>query len=73
VEGLDLEILQSLDFEKYRPEVFCVETLTFSPDHTGSKISTILDLMNAKGYMIYADTNVNTIFCRQDLYKTNYS
>ncbi len=28
VEGLDLKILETFDFENYRPEVFCIETLT---------------------------------------------
>lgn len=70
VEGLDLEILQSFDFEKYRPEIFCVETLTFNIQHKGAKIIDIIDFMKTKGYFAYADTYVNTIFCREDLFKT---
>jgi FkbM family methyltransferase len=70
VEGLDLEILQSFDFEKYKPEIFCVETLTFNVDHKGAKIVGIIDFMRTKGYFAYADTYVNTIFCREDLFKT---
>ena len=70
VEGLDLEILQSFDFEKYRPEIFCVETVTFDVQHRGTKIVEIVDFMKTKGYFVYADTYVNTIFCREDLFKT---
>src|SRR5436305_366883 len=34
VEGLDLEILESFDFLKFRPHAFCVETLTYTEDNT---------------------------------------
>lgn len=30
VEGLDFDILKSFDFNKYRPEIFCIETLTYT-------------------------------------------
>ena len=28
-EGLDFQILQSFNFDKYRPEIFCIETIEF--------------------------------------------
>lgn len=62
VEGLDLQVLQSFDFNKYRPEVFCVETLTYTEDKSERKISEIIDCMLSKGYFVYADTFINTIF-----------
>lgn len=62
VEGLDFEILQSLDFARYRPKVFCIETITHSTNKTGRKINEIMDFMQDKGYSVYADTNINTIF-----------
>jgi FkbM family methyltransferase len=69
VEGLDLEILQSLDFEKYKPEVICVETITFGYlDNTEEKINEISDFMHSKGYITYADTHINTIYCRIDAF-----
>lgn len=69
VEGLDLEILQSIDFEKFKPEVICVETITFGYlNNTESKITEINDYMHGKGYFAYADTHINTIFCRSDLF-----
>ncbi len=70
VEGLDLEILQSLDFEKYKPEVICVETITFGYlNNTEEKISGISEFMHSKGYFTYADTHINTIYCRKDAFK----
>ncbi|MGN6491680.1 MAG: FkbM family methyltransferase [Agriterribacter sp.] len=69
VEGLDLEILQSVNFAKFRPEVICVETITFGYlNNTEKKITAINDYMYSKGYFAYADTHINTIFCRKDLF-----
>lgn len=63
VEGLDLEILSSFDFSRWRPEVFCVETLGYSTDRTaGKKDLEIVRLMEEKGYFVFADTYINTVF-----------
>jgi FkbM family methyltransferase len=69
VEGLDLAILKTLDFEKYRPEVICAETITFDIQKGERKVSEIAVFLEAKGYFVFADTHINTIFCRQDIYK----
>ena len=69
VEGLDLEILKSLDFEKHQPEVICVETLGYDDNQQGYKLNDIIDYMLTKNYFVYADTWVNTIFCRKDIFK----
>ncbi len=68
VEGLDLEILKSFDFNKYQPEVICVETILFSLKNNVSKNQEIIDYMKSNNYIVYADTNINTIFCRKDLF-----
>jgi FkbM family methyltransferase len=69
VEGLDLAILETIDFEKYKPEIICAETITFSPIRQGEKISEIADFLKTKNYFVFADTHINTIFCRTDAYK----
>ena len=69
VEGLDLQILQSLDFDRFRPEVICVESITFSMKNEEQKLSGIADFLLSKGYFIFGDTHINTIFCRTDAYK----
>jgi FkbM family methyltransferase len=61
-EGMDLQILQSFDFELYRPEVFCIETLTYTEDKTEKKITEIISYMEQSGYFVYADTYINTLF-----------
>lgn len=69
VEGLDYAILQAWDFCRFRPSVFCVETLTYTQDNTERKLTEILELMRSKRYRVYADTFVNTIFVCEDAWR----
>jgi FkbM family methyltransferase len=62
VEGLDYEILESFDFEKYRPALLIIETLTYDPEIGGVKIKKIIELMINRNYIVFADTRLNTIF-----------
>lgn len=66
VEGLDFAILQAWDFIRYRPQVFCVETLTYTQNNTERKLKEIIEYMSSKGYMVYADTYLNTVFVSQE-------
>jgi FkbM family methyltransferase len=62
VEGLEMEILESFDFKKYRPEVFCIETLTYTEDNSEEKITEIINFMEQIDYIVHSDTYINTIF-----------
>lgn len=62
VEGLDFKILEAWDFDLFRPPVFCVETLTYSQKGNSEKVHEIFDVMKKNGYMVYADTFINTVF-----------
>ncbi len=66
VEGIDFEILKSIDFNEFFPTVICVETITFSTNGYGVKETGIIELLERKGYLKYADTYINTIFVRKD-------
>jgi FkbM family methyltransferase len=61
-EGYDFKILKSLDFNNFRPEIFCVETITYTEDKTERKENEIIAFMKEKGYFVFADTYINTIF-----------
>lgn len=62
IEGGELEVLRSIDFQKHRPLVWCIETLNFaSLEHQGKR-NDILRFMLQNGYAIYADTWINTLF-----------
>jgi FkbM family methyltransferase len=62
VEGLDYEILQSIDFDTYKPITLCVETLGYDNNQREFKKKEIISFVESKGYDVYADTHVNTIF-----------
>ncbi len=66
VEGLDLEILKAMDFIKYRPSLICVETLMYDENQKTFKTTEVTDFMVSKNYSVYADTRVNTIYCKND-------
>ena len=61
-EGVDVEILKSLDFDEFRPQVFCVETIVFD---TQEKTTEVSEFMQAQGYMIFGETHINTIYMDQ--------
>jgi len=59
VEGLELTILKTLDFNKYRPKVICADTLTDG----GMKMNNgSADFLTSKGYVVRGMTHANTIF-----------
>lgn len=62
IEGLDYEVLADLNSEKYPIPIICAETCGFSETHIRSKNRSIFELMETKGYVVYADTYINTIF-----------
>lgn len=62
IEGMDFDVLKSLDFTTYRPEIFCVETLTYTQNGGEKKLKNIIDYMIEKNYFVYSDTYINTIF-----------
>jgi FkbM family methyltransferase len=61
-ESNDLPILNDWNFDRWRPEIFCVETLEYAPEKGGAKIEAIAQLMSARKYAVYADTYINTVF-----------
>lgn len=70
VEGVDLEILKAIDFNAHRPDLLCVETITFSLDNKEEKITEIIDFMRTKDYVVYADTHINTLFVDKRYFPT---
>lgn len=62
VEGWELDILNTLDFKIYRPDVFCIETASFTENKVFEKNMEIISYMRSQGYLLYADTFLNSIF-----------
>lgn len=61
-EGVDVEIIDSFDFNKYIPKVICIETINYTSDGTGTKRVELCSKIEAAGYFEYANTNINSIF-----------
>ena len=61
-EGVDEIIIDSIDFEKSYPIVICIETISFSTKGLGLKNENLISKIKAKGYFLYADTYINSIF-----------
>jgi hypothetical protein len=65
VEGLDLSVLQTLDFEKYQIKCICVETLRYGPNKEEFRDTELMQFMKSRGYVAYADTGINTIYVNE--------
>ena len=62
IEGLDQAVLETIDWGKHRPVCICVETLSYDVLNEPKKITHIVKLMLDRGYILYADTYINSIF-----------
>ena len=71
VEGLDQQILESLDFERHAPIVICAET-HFREGNKLVKDQAFINFVKSKGYMVFADTHINTIFVKAEVYAQHF-
>jgi len=62
IEGLDLLVLKTLDMDTFPIPVICVETCQFSQTHQKESNTEIISFMEEKGYFVYANTYINSIF-----------
>jgi FkbM family methyltransferase len=70
VEGLDLDILKSIDYSKSTPKVICVEAAEYSAKGTGRRRDELVDFLAGNNYYEYANTNLNAIMVRRDFWFT---
>jgi len=68
VEGMDFEILKSIDFGKAFPKVICVEAAEYSPTGAGARRNELIDFLVSKGYYEYANTNLNAIMVKKEFW-----
>lgn len=68
VEGMDYQILQSIDFEKSYPKIICAEAAEYSPIGAGSRRNDLIDFLVTKGYYEYANTNLNAIMVKNEFW-----
>lgn len=68
VEGLDERIIKSIDYKTNFPKVICVETLSFDKIGHGVKNDKLISMIQNFGYYLFADTYINSIFIRKELW-----
>lgn len=63
IEGYDLEIIKSIDLERYRPLVIVVEAIEYRPYlPINVKVTEVLEYLKIQDYTEYAFTGINSIF-----------
>jgi FkbM family methyltransferase len=73
VEGLDEAILYGIDWKKHRPTCICAETITYETEAQPKKLHNLLKYMIDQGYMIFADTYLNTIFVEKSKWDARFN
>lgn len=73
IEGMDYAVLRSLDDERFPIPVICVETVVYGESHIREKDRAIGELLESRGYFLYADTFINSIFVRDAWYTSQAS
>lgn len=68
-EGVDEIIIKAIDFEENFPIVICIETISFSTSGNGLKNNDLIQYIESKGYLLYADTNINSIFVKESFWR----
>lgn len=66
IEGYDEKVLRVFDFSTYRPAVWCIETMEKNYEKWFKNVS-LIRFMEENGYVVYGDTNINTIFVEQKI------
>lgn len=65
-EGYDIEILETIDWEKNTPKIICIETSRYHKEYAHEKDDALISWIKSKGYIIHADTYINTIFIKNN-------
>ena len=68
VEGMDFQILKSINFESSKPKVICVEAAEYSPIGAGERRTELIQFLVSKGYYEYANTNLNAIMVDREFW-----
>jgi FkbM family methyltransferase len=70
VEGYELDILKTIDFQVNSPKIICVEIAEYSPIGAGKKKMELFNYLIGQGYYEYACTNLNSILVKNEFWYT---
>ena len=68
VEGMDLDILHTIPFNRYWPKIICAEAAEYSPIGAGVRKNDLINFLVSKGYYEYANTNLNAIMVKNEFW-----
>lgn len=68
VEGLDFDILKTIDFSLFKPKVICIESHDYSVIGAGKRREELINYIIDNNYHEYADTGLNSIFVYYDFW-----
>ncbi|MDU8885472.1 FkbM family methyltransferase [Yeosuana sp. MJ-SS3] len=68
VEGLDFEIIKSINFAESSPKIICIEAAEYSPIGSGERRNEIINFLEQNDYYEYANTNLNAIMVKRDFW-----
>lgn len=69
IEGLDYQVLSQLDEGEHTIPIICVELCSYSSDYNKTRDTKIIQLLESKGYFLFADTYINGIFVHKQWFK----
>ncbi|MEK3764645.1 FkbM family methyltransferase [Solibacillus sp. FSL K6-4121] len=73
IEGMDFEILETIDFVNYRPLLIIVEMIEYDTNlNYMTKNVEIKDFLDSNGYDEYAYTGINSIFIDKTYLKSKF-
>jgi FkbM family methyltransferase len=65
-EGFDMEVLESNDWNKFKPNFIILETIEYERNGGGKKLNHIFDpYLKEKGYEKIAETYINSIYAKK--------
>ncbi|MDR0869109.1 MAG: FkbM family methyltransferase [Planctomycetota bacterium] len=66
-EGIDEIVLRTFPFAQRQPKVICIETMSYDADGRWVKETGARAILEKQGYILYADTYINSIFVRHQM------
>lgn len=64
IEGCEHLVIDTINYQHNYPKVICLETIEFSNNLSAKKNHKIIQYLKDKGYIVFADTHINTIFLK---------
>lgn len=62
IEGQEFNLIKAINFDKYRPEIICIEALDIETGKKDKDTENFIRFMAIKNYSLLSDTNINLIF-----------